>query len=93
MIWDRRYECMPRGEIEQLQLERLQSTLNRVYRNVSFYKKRFDHLQILPEEIQSVKDLARYSFHGQGRFTRELPLWYVCSSPRGKWCAFTPLRG
>jgi len=42
MIWDRRHECLLREEIAQLQLERLQSTLNRVYRNVAFYKKRFD---------------------------------------------------
>lgn len=62
MIWDRRYECMPREEIEQLQLERLQSTLNRVYRNVSFYRKKFDELKILPEEIQSLKDLAHFPF-------------------------------
>ena len=62
MIWDRRYECMKREEIEQLQLERLQTTLNRVYRNVSFYKKRFDRLQILPEEIQSVRDLSQIPF-------------------------------
>ena len=48
MIWDRRHECMPREEIEQLQLERLQSTLNRVYRNVSFYKK----------QIRSAEDLS-----------------------------------
>ena len=60
MIWDRRYECLERGEVEQLQLERLQSTLNRVYRNVSFYKKRFDALKILPDEIQSGKDLAKF---------------------------------
>jgi len=60
MIWDRRYECLGREEIEQLQLERLQSTLNRVYRNVSFYKKRFDSLQILPDEIQSIKDLSQF---------------------------------
>lgn len=60
MIWDRRYECLEREEVEQLQLERLQSTLNRVYRNVSFYKKRFDALKILPDEIQSVKDLAKF---------------------------------
>jgi len=60
MIWDRRYECMEREEIAQLQLERLQSTLNRVYRNVSFYKKRFDLLKILPDEIQSIKDLAGF---------------------------------
>jgi phenylacetate-CoA ligase len=60
MIWDRRHECMEREEIAQLQLERLQSTLNRVYRNVSFYKKRFDNLKILPDEIQSLQDLAGF---------------------------------
>lgn len=62
MIWDKRYECMLREEIEQLQLERLQSTLNRVYRNVAFYRKKFDELKILPEEIQSLKDLANFPF-------------------------------
>lgn len=60
MIWDRRNECMNREEIEQLQLERLQSTLNRVYRNVAFYKKRFDQLRVLPDEIQSIRDLAQF---------------------------------
>lgn len=60
MIWDRRYECMEREEMAQLQLERLQSTLNRVYRNVSFYKKRIDRLKILPDEIQSIKDLEGF---------------------------------
>ncbi len=60
MIWDRRNECMVREEVEQLQLERLQSTLNRVYRNVAFYKKRFDRLKIGPDEIQSVQDLAQF---------------------------------
>ncbi|MBM4330298.1 MAG: phenylacetate--CoA ligase [Deltaproteobacteria bacterium] len=59
MIWDRKYECMEREEMEQLQLERLQSTLNRIFRNVSFYKKRFDLLKIFPEEIQSIKDLSQ----------------------------------
>ncbi len=60
MIWDRRNECMNREEIEQLQLERLQSTLNRVYRNVAFYKKRFDQLRVLPDEIQTIRDLAQF---------------------------------
>ncbi len=60
MIWDPKTECMPREEIEQLQLERLQSTLNRVYRNVAFYKKRFDRMKIGPDEIQSVQDLGQF---------------------------------
>ncbi|NWF53579.1 MAG: phenylacetate--CoA ligase [Syntrophaceae bacterium] len=60
MIWDRKNECLPREEIGQLQLERLQSTLNRVYRNVAFYKKRFDRLKIGPDEIQTLRDLAQF---------------------------------
>jgi phenylacetate-CoA ligase len=73
MIWDRRYECMPREELEQLQLERLQSTLNRVYRNVAFYKKKFDDLKILPEEIQSVADLARFPLTGKENLRESYP--------------------
>lgn len=65
MIWDQRYESMPREELEQVQLERLQSTLNRVYRNVAFYRKKFDELKILPEEIQSAADLARFPLTGK----------------------------
>ena len=29
-IWDKDHECMSRDELEQLQLERLQATVNRV---------------------------------------------------------------
>ncbi len=73
MIWDRRYECMAREELEQLQLERLQSTLNRVYRNVSFYRKKFDELKILPEEIQSAADLARFPLTGKEDLRESYP--------------------
>jgi len=52
-------ECMRRAEIEQLQLERLQATMNRAYRNVAFYHKRFEQLGITPEDIQSREDLKR----------------------------------
>jgi phenylacetate-CoA ligase len=73
MIWDRRYECMPREEMAQLQLERLQSTLNRVYRNVSFYKKRFDRLKILPDAIQSLRDLEGFPFTGKEDLRESYP--------------------
>ena len=35
-------ETLARDELRQLQIERLQSTLNRVYRNVTFYRNSFD---------------------------------------------------
>jgi len=49
-------------ERKQLQLERLQSTLNRAYRNVPFHKKRFKELDIDLSEIEKVTDLARLPF-------------------------------
>ena len=62
MYWEADKECMDREELEQLQLERLQSTLNRVYAHVPFYRKKFDALGITPEEIGSLSDLSRLPF-------------------------------
>ncbi|MRR05923.1 MAG: phenylacetate--CoA ligase [Deltaproteobacteria bacterium] len=61
-IWDPLYECMPREDLEQLQLERLQATLNRAYKSVACYKKKFDEAGINPEEIRSLDDLAQLPF-------------------------------
>ncbi|WP_045222909.1 phenylacetate--CoA ligase family protein [Desulfonatronum thioautotrophicum] len=55
-------EGMGREELEQLQLERLQSTLTRVSRNVPFYRKKFDELGLDPYDFTSLDDV------------RELPL-------------------
>jgi phenylacetate-CoA ligase len=61
-IWDAKYECMPREELEELQLERLQATLNRVYKNVTFYRKIFDDLEFVPESMQSLSGLVNIPF-------------------------------
>jgi len=61
-MWNPKQEGLPRGELEQLQWERLQSTLNRVYRHVSFYRKCFDDLGILPQDLEGIRDLARLPF-------------------------------
>jgi phenylacetate-CoA ligase len=61
-IWDPTYECMPREGLEQLQLERLQATLNRVYKNVTCYRNKFNELGIVPEDVSSLGDLANLPF-------------------------------
>ncbi|NLC56475.1 MAG: phenylacetate--CoA ligase [Armatimonadetes bacterium] len=61
-IWNRRCETMARGDLEQLQLERLQATVNRAYRNVRFYNRRFQELGIEPEDIRSLADVRRLPF-------------------------------
>jgi phenylacetate-CoA ligase len=61
-IWNEPAETMPREDLEQLQLERLQSTLNRVYKNVKFYRGRFEGLGIEPGDIRSREDLEKLPF-------------------------------
>ncbi|UCG13772.1 MAG: phenylacetate--CoA ligase [Deltaproteobacteria bacterium] len=61
-IWDREYECMSRDELTQLQLERLQATLNRVYKNVAFYRKSFDNMAFDPEDLVELNDLEKLPF-------------------------------
>src|SRR5208283_911354 len=62
MYWEAVKECMSREELEQLQLERLQSTLFRVYMNVPFYRRKFDELSIDPDTIRSLEDIQRLPF-------------------------------
>jgi phenylacetate-CoA ligase len=61
-IWNEDAETMPREDLEQLQLERLQSTLNRVYKNVKYYRNSFDDIGIEPSDIRSREDLEKIPF-------------------------------
>ena len=58
-IWDSKHECISRDELEQLQLERLQVTINRVQKNVTYYRKKFNEMGIIPEDIRSLSDLTK----------------------------------
>jgi phenylacetate-CoA ligase len=62
MYWEPDKECMDREELEQLQIERLQATLTRVYAHVPFYRKKFDAMGISPEDIGALSDLSRLPF-------------------------------
>jgi phenylacetate-CoA ligase len=72
-IYDREAEQMGRGELAQLQLERLQATLTRVYKNVKFYKKKFDAMGFLPEDCLSLEELSRLPFTTRHDLARAYP--------------------
>lgn len=61
-IWNRKCETMERSEMEQLQLELLQTTVNRAYRNVPFYHRKFEQLNLAPEDVQSLADIRKLPF-------------------------------
>jgi phenylacetate-CoA ligase len=61
-IWDPQHETLSRKDVRQLQLERLQRTVNRAYTNVAFYRSLFDRLGLAPEDFQSLDDLRHLPF-------------------------------
>lgn len=60
--FDERRETMARDELRLLQLERLQSTVSRAHRNVTFYRHIFDEHNITPEQFAGLEDLQRLPF-------------------------------
>jgi len=54
--------CMERRELEALQLERLRWTLNHAYANNPCYRRSFDAAGVGPQDLHSLKDLARFPF-------------------------------
>ena len=61
-IWNKDIETMPREKLEELQLKRLQETVNRVYENVKPYRERMDKAGIKPDDIKTLDDLSKLPF-------------------------------
>jgi phenylacetate-CoA ligase len=62
MFWDRETETLARPALEQLQLRRLQDTVERVARAVPFYQHKFTELGVTPAGINSLADTRRLPF-------------------------------
>ncbi|MEN6431148.1 MAG: phenylacetate--CoA ligase [Coriobacteriales bacterium] len=56
------YEAMSRKDLEALQRERLQDTLDRVYHRVRPYRDKFDEAGFRPEMVHSPEDLHKAPF-------------------------------
>ena len=74
MIWNSKYETMPRGELEKLQLERLKSQLARVYEKVPFYRHAFQQQGVTPDSINSLADLSKLPLTTKQDFRDNYPL-------------------
>ena len=55
------YETLSRQDLEKLQLQRLQATVEHCMKS-TFYKQRFDAIGLKPEDIQSLEDLRKIPF-------------------------------
>ncbi len=70
---DPTYGLANRDEIEQLQLERLQSVLHRVYKNVDFYKDSFRGCNFFPDDLISLEGLRELPTTGRDTLVANHP--------------------
>ena len=61
-MWSPRYETMERDEMRQLQLERLQSSLQYLFRRVPFYKEMLIEHNVGPGDLNELEDLRLFPF-------------------------------
>ncbi|MCT4688564.1 phenylacetate--CoA ligase family protein [Vallitalea sp.] len=62
MIWNEHIECMSRDELREIQSKRLCETVERVYYNVPFYRKKMQEIGLEPEDIKGIQDLSKLPF-------------------------------
>lgn len=60
--WNQEKECMPREELEKLQLRRLKETVYRIYSFVPAYQEKMDKAGIKPDDIRSLNDIRHLPF-------------------------------
>jgi len=66
-------DLMTVDEKNQLQLERLQSTINRAFRHVTFHQERFSQAGVDPAKIQSIQDIALLPFTRRRHLSEHYP--------------------
>ncbi len=71
--WNQTIECMDREAIAQGQLEGLQATLNRVYKNVRHYRKLFREIDFMPEDVRSLDEFRQLPFLTRRDLSRNYP--------------------
>ena len=57
--WNEYMETMPREQLDQLHLRRLQQLIKYAYANIPMYKDIYDKAGVKPEDIQSLDDFVR----------------------------------
>ncbi len=62
MIWNEKIECASRDFMNEIQSERLISTVKRVYHNIPYYRKKMQEKGLTPDDIKSVADLHKLPF-------------------------------
>ena len=78
MIWNESIECMDRESLRKIQSIRLKKTVERVYHDTPFYRKKMQELGVTPDDINSIDDIVKTAFYYQVRLAGQLSLRPLC---------------
>ena len=62
MFWNEEIETMPRQDLEELQLKKLQATVKRAFEKIPYYNKKYSEIGVYPEDIETLKDIEKLPF-------------------------------
>ncbi|MBR6608520.1 MAG: phenylacetate--CoA ligase, partial [Oscillospiraceae bacterium] len=62
MFWQKDAETMPRAQIKELQLKKLQHTVKWCYDRVPYYHKIMEEAKVTPDMIRTLEDVRRLPF-------------------------------
>lgn len=62
MIWNETMECMDRDQLREIQSQRLRNMAEYVYHNTPFYRKKFQEMGLLPDDIRDIDDIVKLPF-------------------------------
>jgi phenylacetate-CoA ligase len=66
-------ETASRDELQALQLERLQWSLQHAYANVPHYRRAFDEIGVHPSDLKGLADLAKFPFTSKAELRANYP--------------------
>jgi phenylacetate-CoA ligase len=82
MIWNSDIECSSDGDLKKQQLDNLTDLAGRVYKNVPFYKEKFDEAGVKPADITSLVEISKLPFTTKDELRQTYPYGLLaCSEP------------
>ncbi|MDR0697290.1 MAG: phenylacetate--CoA ligase [Christensenellaceae bacterium] len=81
MIYSKKAETMPRSEMKELQLSRFKKMIEFAYKNVPFYKNKYDDAGLDPYSIKTLDDIKRVPFTVKSDLRDNYPYGLLSVSP------------
>lgn len=83
LIWNPEAECMDRGQLREVQEEKLRRTVKRMYENVPLYRSRMQEKGLEPGDIKGLDDLRHLPFIDKPDLRDEFPFG-LFSAPKSE---------